>query len=280
MFEILLSIIIPYYNAMLYLPKLLNSIPAIPEIEVIVVDDHSTEDGEAFISFQANCINRNIRFLENPIGKKGAGAARNRALEVARGKYLLFADADDWFMPNMWETVRKYIEKDVDGIYFPPISNNSNGEQDDRHVHYAELVKNYIQDPSYKNELRLRYLYWAPWSKLIKRDIVVENDIKFDEVRHANDIMFSTKVGYLMKNIAVSDKTIYCILNHEGSLTTNKNKRVKMLRQKVYVNYYFFLFKKLNRRERKLLGYSWRSDFAQYRKWISIAMYEIFCGKL
>ena len=280
MVEIVLSVVIPYYNAMVYLPKLLNSIPDISEIEVIVVDDHSTEDREAYANFQGRCKNRNIRFLENPIGKKGAGAARNTGLEVANGKYLLFADSDDWFTPNMWEDVKRYIKSNADVIYFPPISKNQKGELENRHTHYAELVQKYIVDPSCKNELCLRYLYWSPCSKVIKRELVEKENIRYDEIRFSNDMMFSTKIGYAAKSIAAGENIIYCILSHSGSLTTNTNKNALMLRQKVYCNYYFFLMERLSKQERKLLGYNWRSDFAQYRKKISILFFEFFNGKL
>lgn len=280
MIEIVLSVVIPYYNAMLYLPKLLNTIPMIPEIEVIVVDDHSTEDRKAFVNFQANYKNRNVRFLENPAGKKGAGAARNTGLEAAKGKYLLFADSDDWFTPNMWEDVKKCVESNADIIYFPPTSENQKGEVENRHIHYAELVQKYIAEPSYKNELCLRYLYWSPCSKVIKRELVEKEKIRYDEIRFSNDMMFSVKTGDAAKSISVGENVIYCILSHSGSLTTHTNKSALMLRQKVYCNYYFFLLKRLSKKERKLLGYNWRSDFAQHRKKVSILFYEIFHGKL
>lgn len=281
MSNIVLSIIVPYYNAERYLPKLLMTVPKRPEVEVIVVNDHSTESGT--IQGERICKEyqgANVCFGDNKIDKKGAGAARNTGIEMAKGKYLLFADSDDWFTENIQIAVEKCMESEADIICFPPTSENEIGEIDDRHIHYADLVQNYIEDPSRENELRLRYLFWSPWSKIIKRDIIIKENIRFDEVRFSNDIMFSVKVGYAAENIEVCKETIYCILKHDGSLTTCKDKKALLLRRKVYCNYYFFVLKKLNGKERKMLGFNWRSDFAQCREKIYIFLYEIFNGRL
>lgn len=278
--KIIVSIIIPYYNAAEYLPKLLQTIPPIPEIEVIVINDHSTEDKSIFAGYKLKYIGTNILFLENDFGKKGAGAARNVGIDVARGKYLLFADSDDWFLPNVWETINASIMSDADIIYFPPISQNERQKVDTRHTHYAELVQQYITDPSYRNELRLRYLYWSPCSKLVKRDMIIREKIRYDEIRFSNDIMFSTRIGNAAQRIDANGNVIYCILSHAGSLTTYKNRKARLLREKVFCNYYFFLMGKLSKKERNLLGYNLRSDVAQYRKRITLGIYEFFCGKL
>lgn len=278
--KIVVSIIIPYYNSMNYLSKLLQTIPQIPEIEVIVVNDHSTENKNIFADCKSKYKGGNIRFLENDPGKKGAGAARNAGIDAANGEYLLFADSDDWFLPNMWESIGMSIMSEADIIYFPPTSQNERQEIDSRHIHYAELVRQYLADSSYKNELRLRYLYWSPCSKLVKRDMVIRENIRYDEILFSNDMMFSVKIGNAARRVEVSENVIYCILSHTGSLTTYKERKARLLREKVFCNYYFFLMRKLSKEERNLLGYNLRSDVTQYRKRITLGIYEIFCGKL
>lgn len=278
--KIVVSIIIPYYNSMNYLSKLLQTIPQIPEIEVIVVNDHSTENKNIFADCKSKYKGENIRFLENDPGKKGAGAARNAGIDAANGEYLLFADSDDWFLPNMWESIGMSIMSEADIIYFPPTSQNERQEIDSRHIHYAELVRQYLTDSSYKNELRLRYLYWSPCSKLVKRDMVIRENIRYDEIQFSNDMMFSVKIGNAARRVEVSENVIYCILSHTGSLTTYKERKARLLREKVFCNYYFFLMRKLSKEERNLLGYNLRSDVTQYRKRITLGIYEIFCGKL
>lgn len=272
--QVKLSIIVPHYNNPDLLGNLLETIPNYPQIEVIVVDDHSTAKLEELSQCKERYGNRNITFYENDFGKKGAGAARNTGVRHAVGEYLLFADADDWFMPDFWDSVEEAMIDGADLIYFAPISQKSNGEKSSRHFHYAELVNNYLEDPSHQNELRIRYLYGPPWSKLIKRSVVLNNCIDFDEVQFSNDLMFSVKIGHLAKSIRVSDKVIYCIFEHEGSLTTYKDRASHKLREKIYNRMYFYLRKNLKWRDFRLLGFNLRYDFGRIRSVILVFLYE------
>lgn len=272
--QVELSIIVPHYNNPDLLDNLLKTIPDYPQIEVIVVDDHSTAKLEELSQCEQKYVNRNIVFYENDLGKKGAGAARNTGIRQAVGEYLLFADADDWFLPDFWDSVKEAMADGTDLIYFAPTSQMTNGEKSSRHSHYAELVNDYLTDPSRQHELRIRYLYYSPWSKLIKRSVVLGHCINFDEVQFSNDIMFSVQIGHFAQSIKASAKVIYCILEHEGSLTTFKDKRSLKLRDKVYNRFYFYLRKNLKWSDFKLLGFNFGSDYAKIKSVISVFLYE------
>lgn len=275
---VILSIIVPHYNSADLLAKLLSTIPNDPKIEVIVVDDHSTKKLVEFSDCKRKYGNRNIYFFENKIGKKSAGAARNTGIKYARGRYLLFADADDWFLDDFWSTVQRNIAGGADVIYFAPISQKTNGKKSDRHTHYEGLVKKYLTDVSHQNELRLRYLYWSPWSKLVKRSVVVKNNIFFDEIQYSNDLLFAAKLGAAAKTIKASDDVIYCILEHRGSLTARRSESVLMMRRKVYCRYYFYLWSRLHRRDFRLLGFTAQDDWRQIKFMISVVRYECQLG--
>ena len=272
--EIKLSIIIPHYNNPDLLENLLKTIPDHPQIEVIVVDDHSTAKLEELSQCKQKYGTGNITFYENDFGKKGAGSARNTGIRQAVGEYLLFADSDDWFLPNFWDSVNEAMADGTDLIYFAPISQKSNGEKSGRHLHYAELVNDYLAEPSRQNELRIRYLYMSPCSKLIKRSVVLGHDICFDEVQFSNDLMFSVKIGHFAQSIKASDQVIYCILEHGGSLTTFNDKASIKLREKIFNRFYFYLRKNLKRHDFKLLGYGLRNDCVQIKSAISVFLYE------
>ncbi len=95
----LISVVIPAYNAGLYLGEALESVFAqtYPSVEVIVVDDGSDDDtAEVARSFGAR-----VSYVRQE--RAGAGAARNAALDHARGPYLAFLDADDRFTPTKLE---------------------------------------------------------------------------------------------------------------------------------------------------------------------------------
>lgn len=271
---VILSIIVPHYNSADLLVKLLGTIPNDPEIEVIVVDDHSTKKLVEFSDCKRKYGNRNIYFFENEIGKKSAGAARNAGIKRAKGRYLLFADADDWFLDGFWSVVQRNIVCGADVIYFAPTSQKLNGRKSDRHLYYEELVKNYLTDASHQNELRLRYLYWSSCSKLVKRSVVVKNNIFFDEIQYANDMLFAAKLGAAAKTIKASDCIIYCILEHRGSLTTCKGEFVLMMRRKVYYRCYFYLRRRLCRSDFRQLGFTVQDDWRHMKYMMSVLWYE------
>lgn len=251
--EINISIIIPHYNEPDLLSKLLDTIPDVPGIEVLVVDDHSTEYREAFLKCRQEYSKRNVTFYENASGRKGSGAARNVGIKHARGKYLLFADSDDWFLPG-WETaVEEVMDSDADIIFFPMTSQTLDGADSQRHEYHAELVNSYLAHPMREQEIRLRYKYMAPWSRLIKRRIVEVNKIWFDEIRYSTDVMFAAKLGYYARKIQACDRIIYCVVEHDGSMTTFKDEYTVNYRRKVYNKYYWYLVRNLKRKDRKII---------------------------
>ena len=100
----LLSVIVPVYNAAPYLPRMLDSLYAqsFPDREIIVIDDGST-DGSSDIIEAYRRRHRETRVVSQE--NRGVSAARNRGMELARGMYLAFPDADDVLEPNMYSVL-------------------------------------------------------------------------------------------------------------------------------------------------------------------------------
>lgn len=92
------TIIIPHHNIPELLKRCIDSIPNNPEIQIIVVDDNS-KDGDNYLKKYSFLNRDNLLFISTKEGR-GAGYARNIGLSKARGKWLLFADADDFFTNN------------------------------------------------------------------------------------------------------------------------------------------------------------------------------------
>ena len=157
--EINFSIIIPFKGSLDLLERLKNSIPDRNDLEVIVEED---------------------------IHGKGAGFCRNRGMERAKGKWFIFADSDDFFTERFSEILDQYKNNNEDIIYFAPYSvyNDHLEKEAFRHQRLAMLVKR-----NKKDELRYRFI--PPWSKFFRKDFIMENDIRFEEIMVANDIMFS-----------------------------------------------------------------------------------------
>lgn len=276
-----ISIIIPHYNTPRLLEKLLDSIPDNDEIEVIVVDDRSNEQLDEYKACIKKFANRNICFLDNNLSAKGAGVCRNIGMKQAVGKWLLFADADDFFMDDFYEKLKAFLDSDSEIIYFIPTSIElPTGKQGIRHVEREETIKKYIYESNKKNELDLRYCFVEPWSKLIKHQLVYDNNIFFDEIMFSNDGMFSIKSAFFAKKIAASEDVIYCITRSKGSLTTQNCYDNFLIRLNVFIRRYNFLKEHLSNQEFTLLnihgrGYIWRAISNGYSLQEIVQVYSI-----
>ncbi len=116
------SIVIPLYNKAPYIRKALDSVLAqtYQDYECIVIDDGST-DGSAevvqCVVHNAQCtMGEKIRLLSQP--NAGVAAARNHAVKEAKGEYLCFLDADDWWEPTFLQEMARHIARYPDaGLY-------------------------------------------------------------------------------------------------------------------------------------------------------------------
>lgn len=252
--EISFSIIIPYYNIIEGLKKLLAGISVYDDVQVIVVDDRSDTDVEEYTQVKEKYRERGVLFLEND-GIKGAGSCMNLGLKYAIGKWILFSGADDYFTEKFHSILLEYADSCADIIYFIPTSVFMDTlEPADRHKGYERKIRTYLADPCHENELQLRYDFHSTCSKLIRREMVLENGIWFEEIIAANDVMFSTKCGYAAKKIAVDTRVIYCITKHKGSLTAQFSEEVISSRMGASLRRFLFLKEHLSQEEMSALN--------------------------
>jgi glycosyltransferase involved in cell wall biosynthesis len=243
-----LSIVVPHYNTPDSLLRLLRSIPDRDEVEVIVTDDNSTVD-LTDLEWELQSWER-VHFYKNDSGVKGAGASRNVALRHAKGDWLLFADADDFFVGDVWAVLEPYLNSDYDMVYFPPTSQDIvTGEVSSRHVMYMELVNAYGSKPTDKTLTEMKYGFCTPWSKLIRREILTKHDIRFDEIMVSNDIMCMTKTAFYSDKVAASKDTIYCVTRGGKTLTAKKDEQRFDTRIDVLIARYTFLREHLSKKE-------------------------------
>lgn len=205
-----LSIVIPHYNGSYLLGKLLSTIPKKIDIQIIVVDDKS-EVSHLKVIDELNKI-YNFEFYKNN-RTKGAGTCRNIGLEKAKGKWILFADSDDFFINKFYQKVSMYFNSKSDVIFFSPTSQYiETGKIANRHLSFKKKINAYMKNDDKKNEFFLRYAYVVPWSRMIKKELINNHKINFDEVRISEDIMFATKVGHFMKKFEVTKMKFIVLL--------------------------------------------------------------------
>jgi len=245
-----LSIVIPHYNSVTTLTKLLNSIPRKENIEILVIDDKSTNDKEEYDKILKCKEFNNVTFLKNNTRNNGAGTCRNIGLKNLMGDWVLFADSDDYFTKSFFEIVEEYFHSDNDVVFFTPTSIESDtGKESERHLPYKNLIDEYNNLPDITTETNLRYKFFVPWSKLISTEFLRENNIYFDEELASNDVIFSTKVGHFMERFETSTQVIYCVTRSVGTLTTNKSEDVFDARLRVHIDYCKYLKQNLSREQ-------------------------------
>lgn len=207
----LLSIIVPFYKSSSMIGKLLDSIPDVDDVEILVVDDCSPDE-EYNKLVQIASIRKNAIISRTP-SNMGAGTARNVALRKASGKWIMFADSDDYFTPWFYHAVKSHYESSSDIIFFNATSIKlPSAEASLRHARINRLVSN-------DEEEQLRYAFHGPVCKMIKSNLIKKHDISFFESKAFNDALFSAKVGYYAKDIEIDKTTIYCITESSCSTT-------------------------------------------------------------
>ena len=211
------SIIIPHRDIPQLLQRCLDSIPQRPDLEVIVVDDNSNPELVDFSRFPGQeRADTTIVFDKSGLG---AGRARNIGLEQAKGKWLLFADADDFFNYCLNDVLDEYVVDDSDIIFFRISSIDSvyyvNTNRSD---FYNAYFKEYLANKA-EGEKKLRYVSGVAWGKLIRREMVTSNNIKFQETKIHEDTKFGYLTGFYAKTIAVDFRAIYCLTNRQDSLS-------------------------------------------------------------
>ena len=223
----LFTIIIPHYDIPDLLMRCLKSIPVSEDIQVIVVDDNSS-DADTYLEKYPELSRPYLEFICAP-KNGGAGYARNIGLEHAKGKWLLFADADDFFVDNMHDIISMYAESDADVIYFRKraVFSDILNCKSSRSGYVDEIMDIYLKTG---DELPLRTRYYAPWGKMIKKSLIEKYNIRFEEIRYANDTLFSAHIGCYAKKIEAIDTVLYVVTSREGSLNSDSCSKPDELR--------------------------------------------------
>lgn len=249
-----ISVIIPHYNDLERLKRCIDSVPKKQDVEILVIDDQSPEDVQKKLKEYVANQDCGLRLFVNPNENHNAGTCRNIGLDNAKGKWVLFADADDYFTKDAFDTIGNYLDSEKDVIFFGVTSVfEETGEESTRHIVAKREVEGYYNNPERKEELLLR-MGVTPWAKLIKRAFVEQYHIRSEEIRYSNDVMLSTQIGCLAEEIGVDPRVVYCVTDSKGTLTKIKNRDSSEIRNKAFLRRYIFWYQHISRKEMRLAG--------------------------
>ena len=187
--NILISIIIPVYNAEKYLDRCLKSVVSqtYQNLEIIVVDDGSTDQSWDIIEKFASTDSRIIKIQQENVG---VSAARNRGLEIANGDFIGFVDADDEILPDMYEFLLSNALKynaDISHCGFEWVKNV---EVIPFHNTGMLLVQNHNE--GIIEILEGKLIEPGIWTKLYRRKII--SKVRFSEgIKWNEDLLFNVE---------------------------------------------------------------------------------------
>lgn len=225
------SIILPVYNVEKYLRPCVDSIlsQSFKDYEIILVDDGSKDSSGKI------CDEYSSKYaFVNTIHKSNGGLsdARNVGLRQAKGEYVFFIDSDDYLIDeNVLQRISQKLKYNPDVVAFKSIKwFETNGElshtttdlsvSDDRLAACEKYIE-LIDKDSYSN---------SAWSKVIKRALLVDNNIEFEKGLLGEDNDWYYKVIGVLSSVELIDEPLYVYRQRAGSITkTYKNKNLEHL---------------------------------------------------
>ena len=222
------SVIMPVYNVIEYLPDTLKAVAnqSLKDIEIICVDDGSTDGSDKVLDEFAA---RDARFTIIHQQNQFAGVARNNGLSVAKGKYVVFWDSDDIFRINALEKL--YVEAERTEAEIVVCSANRYDDQLKKEI----LTALYLNEPLLpenrpfsRQDMGAHIFNFStnvPWNKFYLRSFVLEHRLQFEARRQANDTYFVLMAYYYARRIStVSDKLMLYRISTSTSLTDTAGK--------------------------------------------------------
>ena len=225
------SVIIPVYNMEKYLRQALDSVinQTLKDIEIICVDDCSTDNSLKILEEYASKDERFVILKQEQ--NQGQGVARNRALDIAKGEYIMFLDPDDWYELNACELCYNQISKNKnDFVIFPHYVYQEETKE-------IKLIKNRIKpfsdcldNPNINpHELKNRFLINCySVCQIYSKEFLNKNNIRYSNHRICEDVQFFVKDILETNNISILQKPLYNYRVRNSS-TSFKAERYKEL---------------------------------------------------
>lgn len=207
-----ISVIVPVCNVEMYLEdcikSIINQTIGFENLELIMVDDGSTDSSYEIMEKYQKLYN-NIKIYRFDTKSGSAGRPRNKGIEMAKGKYLMFSDPDDLFLPNSCEVMLNEIEnKKADYV----IGNYQNCYEDgtlwEKPVFSKEKYKNFkLNIKDYKNSFFI--MNSSVCNKIFNSSFIKKIGVKFVEGIPAEDAVFSTYCFMKAKSVYYISDIMY-----------------------------------------------------------------------
>ncbi len=227
------SVIIPVYNMEQYLRQALDSVvnQTLKDIEIICIDDCSTDNSLSIIKEYASKDNRFVIIEQQT--NQGQGIARNKALDIANGEYIMCLDPDDWYEPDACETAYNQIVKNQNDFV---IFNHQSYYQETNEYKIAkytlEAFLDIIDCPNIVlKDVKHNFFKKSGIScnKIYKKSFLYDHKIRYGTYRMGEDgVVFIKCIAYA-KTISVINKVLYNRRIHENNTILQQDFKYKTL---------------------------------------------------
>lgn len=228
-----ISIIVPVYNVEKYVLECLNSISGLSlDYEIIVVNDGSKDSSLEIINQFVSSFNGSIKVISKSNG--GLSSARNTGIFNASGDYLFFLDSDDYIVKKQFEAFAEDVIKDNVDIGFADYCYLRNGKiEANREAAYRKVIAakdNLIRDGISYAELffdkRHNFFNVEACFILIKRDLLLKNNILFKEGIYHEDTLFTLSCLVVARRVNFYNNTFYVYRMRDDSIMHTSNYKV------------------------------------------------------
>jgi glycosyltransferase involved in cell wall biosynthesis len=196
------------YNDAARLPRAVASVrrQTHPNLEIVISDDHSTDDTPA-VARELAAQDSRIRYLRLPENSGGCSAPRNRALEIARAPYLMFLDSDDELTDNAVELLlAAHREREID--FAMGAVRRVRQDSGRRTTWMRHLVAERRTVSGIESEPRLLFEHLST-SKMYARAFLDRHELRFPEGIHYEDQLFSARAYCLAKEFTIIPEPVY-----------------------------------------------------------------------
>lgn len=223
----LVSVIMPVYNSQQYVKAAVNSIvnQTYKNIEILCVNDCSTDDSLSVLNELASQDSR-VKVIDSPVNV-GAGEARNLAINVAKGEYITFVDADDTIEPDLYQRVIDEINKNnPDQVVWGLIEEHF--DNSDKLIKTVPIISAYrFQDNEADIvktvlELEENSLFGYQWNSFYRASVIKDNHIRFEKALFYEDYFFNLEFAKCMKTFSVIEYAGYHYFKRVNSSITHR----------------------------------------------------------
>lgn len=205
-----LSIIIPAYNAAIYIEETLTSIlkqKTQYTYEIIIINDGSTDNtAEVMDKFAQNFPNINLINIEN----SGPAIARNIGISCATGDFISFIDSDDRLFPDAIENLISLALSNNSDLVICGFEINNIQIQERFTYHDDSCILNSKEELGYQfTSLYEKNLLNQIWNKVYRRTLLTDNQITFPNYKYGEDRLFVFQVLETVNRVTVTSDCYY-----------------------------------------------------------------------